>query len=82
LCIESISKSISAENLFEIIVLAYEYDCEHLKNAVSAFLSANSEKGYFIKLNMSKEWNEFALENHELASEILSGIYSRANFKQ
>jgi hypothetical protein len=77
LCAKAIGKSISAENLFEIIVIAYEYSCEHLKKTVFGFLSANNQKRYFAELTMSKKWEEFALENEELANEIVSGIYSK-----
>jgi hypothetical protein len=76
-----IGKFINAKNFFEIVVIAYEYNLEKLKNAVSAFLLANREKSYFINLTTSKKWKEFAIENDELANNILIGVYGKMGVK-
>jgi hypothetical protein len=81
LCAEAIGKSLSEEKLFEIVVMAYEYNLEKLKDAVSSFLLANCEKGYFINLIISKKWKEFAIENDELTNNILIGVYGKMGVK-
>jgi hypothetical protein len=50
---------LSAENLFEIVVLAYKYGCEQLKNIVRSFLSTNSDNGYFTNLIKRNQWVNF-----------------------
>jgi hypothetical protein len=81
LCTDAIGKSVSSEKLFEILILAYEYDCEQLKNAVSFFLLANREQGYFTSLTKTREWQDFAVENRQLANDILTGIYDQMGIK-
>jgi hypothetical protein len=67
LCAQSIEKSLNSDNLFETVVLAYLYNCDYLKQAILDFLSVNREKGYFMKLTVSKKWFDFIAENNELA---------------
>jgi hypothetical protein len=74
LCAEAIGKTLNQENLFELIILAYKYNCDKLKKSVSDFLLANSTKGYFKQLIATQEWKEFAVEHSELAKEILAGV--------
>jgi hypothetical protein len=81
LCAEAIGKFLSEEKLFEIVVMAYEYNSEKLKNAVSSFLLANREKGYFINLTTSKKWLDFMVENQKLANDILIGVYGKMGAK-
>lgn len=69
-----IEKSISAEKLFEVVVIAYEYDRGELKGAVYKFLSANRDKRYFTNLTHTREWFIFAVEKFDLVKKILDNI--------
>jgi hypothetical protein len=77
----AIGKSINAENLFEKVVLAYKYDCEHLKDEISTFLLANSEERYFTNLTMSNEWIDLKEKDSELANQIESDVKSKMGIK-
>jgi hypothetical protein len=81
LCAEAIGPWLEAENLFEVIVLAYEYNCEHLKKAVYDFLLANRSKRYFTNLTKTDVWINFVYENRVLAKEILTGVYEMMGVK-
>jgi hypothetical protein len=72
---------LTSENFFEILVLAYGYNFEQLKKAITKFLSTNRTKGHFTSLTMTKEWQDFVVENRELANEIMESIYSKMNTK-
>jgi hypothetical protein len=72
---------VNSENLFEVLVLAYEYDCEHLKQAVSGFLLDNLGKGYLINLMTTTKWLNFMNENYELANEIMTDVYDMMGAK-
>lgn len=74
LCAQAIGKSLSADSLFEVVVLAYRYSCDYLKQNILDFLSANREKGYFTKLTASNEWFDFTVKNRELAHEIMTDV--------
>jgi hypothetical protein len=74
LCGQSIGKSLNASNLFEIVVMAYMYNSEHLKYAIWNFLSANRGEGHFTELTASNEWFDFIAENRQLAHEIIKDV--------
>jgi hypothetical protein len=75
LCAEAIRKSFDFKNLFEVLVLAYEYDSEHLKETIRSFLLDNREQGCFTSLTMTTKWINFVGKNQQLANEILAGVY-------
>jgi hypothetical protein len=81
LCAVAIAKLLNPENLFDVVVLAYRYSCEELKESVMHFLSANPNKGYFSNLTTKSEWFNFAAENDVLANEMLVDVYSRLDIK-
>jgi hypothetical protein len=72
---------LGSEHFFDVIVLAYEYKCEQLKQSISNFLASNPTKGYFTKLLMTQEWQDFAVNKRELANEIMDGIFGAMGTK-
>jgi hypothetical protein len=77
LCAQDIAKTLSAKTLFDIVILAYMYNCEFLKNVVAKFLLANLKAGHFTDLISSDNWIDFASENKELAREIIKDVSGR-----
>jgi hypothetical protein len=79
LCAEIIAKNLNGESFFEVLVIAYMYNCNALKNAIGDFLMANPNDGHFAKLISSEQWIDFASENKKLAIEITADILKKMN---
>jgi hypothetical protein len=63
--------------LFEIVVFAYQNNCERLKEFIFAFFGANYGQGYFTKLKNSIKWTNFKADNRELADIIEADVYGK-----
>jgi hypothetical protein len=74
LCVEHIVKNLSEETLFDVVVLAYIYKFDSLKNSISEFLAAVPNSKHFIKLMSNRRWIEFAHDNEGLVADIIRDI--------
>jgi len=79
LCVTSMSKSVTKDNLFDRLVLAFEYKNDSLKTHILDFISKGNN-GAFKTMVASDQWFEFAVHNKELAKEILDVVFKKLNF--
>jgi len=77
-CSESIGESLSATNIFDFIVLAYQHNCEKLKQQVWKYVSANNSE--ISNLMASSKWFHFTVTNEQLAQEIMKDMFNKVHF--
>lgn len=78
-CAMSLMKTLTTDNLFDRLKLAFMHENEILKIAVLNFISSNDEK-VFVKLVTSSQWFQFASKNEQLAKEITEAVFKKTKY--
>jgi hypothetical protein len=78
--VESLVKSLSQDNLFDRLVLAFMYNSDILQAAVLDLIAASKE-GVFTSIMASSKWFHFTVTNEELAKQIIKAVYDKLDFK-
>jgi hypothetical protein len=73
-------KSLSQNNLFDRLVMAFLYNSDILQAAVLDFIAA-SKNGVFTSIMYSDDWIEFVGQNKELAKQITKAVFDKLNIK-
>jgi len=72
-CAKFIGASLSKENFFNRIVLAFKHNSDELKKHVLDFLLKSNDR-IFISLLASEEWLQFGASNMKMAKEIIETV--------